>query len=188
MKFHKPQVKLFLKTNRINNPNQSFREKSRITEQNQLNIKQETGVDTPSEQKGRCSLGGETQDMGNAPVTFNLIDKTCKNENFRTALWTGKNLQLTTMFILPGEDIGEEMHDSTDQLIFIVSGNGEVSMSRLPNGAARKTTKIGANDALLIPGGTYHNVKNTGDVPLRLYSVYAPKVHKFGTVQKTKPK
>jgi mannose-6-phosphate isomerase-like protein (cupin superfamily) len=40
--------------------------------------------------------------------------------------------------------------------------------------------------AIVIPAGTKHNVVNTGQIALKLYSVYSPPEHKDGTVHLTK--
>ena len=40
--------------------------------------------------------------------------------------------------------------------------------------------------AIMVPAGTWHNVINTGKVPLKLYSIYAPPQHPRGTVHATK--
>jgi mannose-6-phosphate isomerase-like protein (cupin superfamily) len=38
----------------------------------------------------------------------------------------------------------------------------------------------------MIPAGKWHNLVNTGDVPILLYSIYSPAEHPFGTVHNTK--
>jgi mannose-6-phosphate isomerase-like protein (cupin superfamily) len=43
-----------------------------------------------------------------------------------------------------------------------------------------------ANDAIIIPQDTVHNIMNVGSTDLKLYTVYTPPEHKDGTVQKTK--
>ena len=39
--------------------------------------------------------------------------------------------------------------------------------------------------SIQVPAGTWHDVENTGDEPLRLYTVYAPVHHAPGKVQQT---
>ena len=39
--------------------------------------------------------------------------------------------------------------------------------------------------AIVVPAGAWHDVVNTGDEPLRLYSIYAPSHHAAGIVQAT---
>ena len=143
------------------------------------------GAQSETTPKGRCSIGSQTQDKGNAPVVINLSESAMQNENFREALWTGSNLQLTVMSIPVGEEIGIEIHDDIDQMIGVESGVGEVTFGRLKNNFSAPE-RINQNSVFVIPKGTYHNVKNIGRTPLKLYSVYAPKAHPFGTVEKTK--
>lgn len=38
----------------------------------------------------------------------------------------------------------------------------------------------------MVPAGKWHNMTNIGPVPLKLYSVYAPPEHPYGTVHATK--
>ena len=176
MNFHKPSIKRFLNSNTLKRTDfTTYRNsKNQICPQNASNA------------KNRCSSGSEIYDMGNAPTGFDLLSMTKENQNFRTVLWTGKNLQLTVMSIPKGEEIGEEMHDSLDQFIYIVSGDGEVDMRRVPGGVCTTTKKFSPGNAILIPAGTYHNIKNTSSADVKLFSIYAPKAHKFGTVNKTK--
>lgn len=143
------------------------------------------GAESETTPNGRCSIGSQTQDKGNAPIVINLSESAMQNENFREALWTGSNLQLTVMSIPVGEEIGIEIHDDIDQMIGVASGVGEVTFGRLKNNFSAPE-RINQNSVFIIPKGTYHNVRNIGRTPLKLYSVYAPKAHPFGTVEKTK--
>jgi mannose-6-phosphate isomerase-like protein (cupin superfamily) len=108
-----------------------------------------------------------------------ISDLTERNSDFRRVLYTGKNMQLVLMSLKPGEDIGEEVHDDVDQFFRIEEGNGEVSI----NG---QTASVKSDDAILVPAGARHNVKNTGTAPLRLYTIYAPPEHKDKTIHATK--
>lgn len=101
------------------------------------------------------------------------------NTNFRTVLETGKHSQLVVMSIPVGGDIGEEVHQDTDQILFFVEGTGEAIL----NG---ETKVVGEHDVIFVPAGTTHNFKNTGDEDLKLFTVYAPPEHKAGTIHKTK--
>ena len=143
---------------------------------------------TSDRQKDGSKIEGaltEMRDRGNEPIVFDIRKEAFMTPDFRTALWTGGNLQLTVMTIPKGEEIGVEMHESLDQLIGVISGAGEVSFGNRENYLA-PPIPLDAHSVVLVPAGTYHNVKNVGNTPLKLYSVYAPRAHKFGTVEKSK--
>jgi mannose-6-phosphate isomerase-like protein (cupin superfamily) len=101
------------------------------------------------------------------------------NKDFRRVLYTGKHLQLVLMALKPGEEIGEEVHADTDQFFRVEKGEGEVLIDG-------KRTPIKSDDAMLVPAGARHNVINTGDKPLLLYTLYGPPEHKDGIVRATK--
>lgn len=125
------------------------------------------------------------KDYGPEPFVINIEKATEYNNNFRTALWTGEYLQLTLMSINVGDDIGLEMHSDHDQFIRIEQGQGMVVM-----GDCRHNLNFERNIfddyVVFIPAGKWHNIINTGCVPLKLYSIYAPPEHPHGTVHRTK--
>ncbi|MGT2683496.1 cupin domain-containing protein [Streptococcus porci] len=123
-------------------------------------------------------------DYGNAPFVVNIEEATLENTNYRTALWTGELLQVTLMCIPVGGDIGAEVHDENDQFLRVEQGKGRVIMGTSEDNITLDT-KVGADDAILIPKGIYHNVVNIGDVDLKLYSLYGPAHHAHGTVHET---
>ena len=124
-------------------------------------------------------------DYGPKPFVVDINKATIHNETFRTALWTGNHLQLTLMNIPAGEDIGLEMHPNVDQFLHIEEGHGLVQMGdRKDNLYFRQP--VFDDFAIFIPSGTWHNVTNTGNKPLKLYSIYAPPNHPHGTVHQTK--
>ena len=108
----------------------------------------------------------------------NIEKETLENENYRKVLYTAKNSQLVLMTILPGDEIGLETHD-LDQFIRVEAGEAVVILDDVEH-------KIEDDWAVVIPAGTKHNVVNSGDDPLRLYSIYSPPEHKDGTVHATK--
>ncbi|MCL2286608.1 MAG: cupin domain-containing protein [Firmicutes bacterium] len=124
-------------------------------------------------------------DHGRRPYVVDINRATVGNPNFRTTLWTGKNLQLTLMSIPVGGDIGLEIHPDNDQFLRIEQGQGIVQMGRDRNNLNFRQTVF--NDfAVFVPAGTWHNITNIGNVPLRLYSIYAPPHHPPSTVHATK--
>lgn len=125
------------------------------------------------------------KDYGPAPFVIDIDHATKQNNTFRTALWSGTHLQLTLMSINSGEDIGLENHPNLDQFIRIEQGQGLVKMGQSKNNLDFQR-KVGDGYAIIIPAGTWHNLINTANIPLKLYSIYAPPQHPKGTVQKTK--
>lgn len=108
------------------------------------------------------------------------IDRlTVANDDFRRVVYTSRHLQLVLMAIPPGGEIGDEVHEETDQFFRVEQGTGEL----LVDGHA---TPVRADFAIVVPAGARHNVRNTGQEALKLYTVYAPPHHEDGTVQGTK--
>lgn len=124
-------------------------------------------------------------DYGPKPFVTNIRCAALENSNFRKALWTGSHLQLTLMRVPAGGEIGLELHGDTDQFLRVESGTGMVLMGSEKD-ILNYRKKVGGADVILIPANTWHNVVNTGNCPLVLYSIYAPPHHPHGTVHKTK--
>lgn len=124
-------------------------------------------------------------DYGPAPLVINIDHTTKQNDTFRTALWTGKHLQVALMSINVGDEIGLEMHPDVDQFLRIEQGQGIVRMgSRKDNLNYQRNVTDGF--AIMVPAGIWHNLINIGKEPLKLYSIYAPPEHPRGTVHRTK--
>ena len=112
-------------------------------------------------------------------LNWTIATEAQKSPDFRRVLWTGTNTQLVIMTIPPGGEIGEEVHEDTDQILTFVSGTGEATVS----GEKRK---VAQGDLVVVPAGRKHNFVNTGQNPLILYTVYGPPEHAEGAVHKTK--
>ncbi len=125
------------------------------------------------------------KDYGPNPFVVNIEEATKQNNNFRTVLWTGCHLQLTLMSINVCEDIGLEIHPNLDQFVRIEEGQGLVKMGNRKDNLDFQAN-VRDDFAFIIPAGKWHNLINTGNKPLKLYSIYAPPQHPFGTVHKTK--
>ena len=110
---------------------------------------------------------------------FTIATVAEQSRDFRRVLWTGKYTQLVVMTIPPGGEIGEEVHEDTDQILTFVSGTGEATVS----GEKRK---VAQGDLVVVPAGRTHNFVNTGENPLILYTVYGPPEHAEGAVHTTK--
>lgn len=109
----------------------------------------------------------------------NIEEKALQNTNFREVLYTDERVQLVVMSILPGEEIGAEVHN-LDQFIRIEQGNGTAVLDGVEHA-------LEDGSAVVVPKGTLHNIINTSSTdPMKLYSIYAPPNHKDGTVHKTK--
>jgi mannose-6-phosphate isomerase-like protein (cupin superfamily) len=111
-------------------------------------------------------------------LRIGLKEMTKENEYFRQVLFTGVHSQLVVMALKPGEEIGEEVHE-VDQFIFAVKGEGEAVM-------AGTITPFEKGDALCVPAGSLHNIRNSGDKPMKIFTVYSPPQHAAGTVEKVK--
>ncbi len=108
-----------------------------------------------------------------------IEDLTEENTDFRRVLYTGKKMQLVLMALQPGEEIGEEVHEDRDQFFRIEEGEGEVVIDG-------KRTPVEEDHAIIVPAGARHNLINSGDEPLLLYTLYTPPEHRDGLVQKTR--
>ncbi len=124
-------------------------------------------------------------DYGAEPFVVDIEEVTKQNHTFRTALWTGNHLQVTVMSINVGEDIGLEIHPTLDQFLRIEEGEGLVQMGDSKDKLDFEE-KVSDGYAIVVPAGKWHNVTNTGNQPLKLYSIYAPPQHPYGTVHETK--
>ena len=109
----------------------------------------------------------------------NIEEATNSNGDFRRVLYTGKNLQLVLMTLQPGEEIGEEVHEDRDQFFRIEDGRGTVYIDGAPN-------QVEDDFAVIVPAGARHNVVNTGDEPLKLYTIYGPPEHRDRIVHSNK--
>jgi len=124
-------------------------------------------------------------DFGPNPFVIDINKATLVNNNYRSALWTGKYLQVTLMSIPAGGEIGLEVHPDTDQFLRLEDGNGIAVMGDAENNLTFQQPVFN-DSAILVPAGTWHNIINTGANSLKLYSIYAPPHHPYGTVEKTK--
>lgn len=127
----------------------------------------------------------DLKDHGPKPFVVDIEEASKQNTAFRTALWTGKHLQVTLMSIGVGEDIGLEVHPNLDQFIRIESGQGIVRMGDRKDRLDFEA-RVSDDYAIIIPAGKWHNLINTGRTPIKLYSIYAPPQHPHGTVHRTK--
>ena len=109
----------------------------------------------------------------------NIEEKTLQNNTFRTVLFTAPHSQLVVMTLQVGEEIGMEVHPDNDQFFRFENGKGNVII-------AGEETEVADGWAVVVPAGTEHNVINTGNTPLKLYTIYSPAHHPDKTVHQTK--
>lgn len=110
---------------------------------------------------------------------FTIATVAEQSADFRRVLWTGEHTQVVIMTIPVDGEIGEEVHEDTDQVLTFVSGLGEARVGG-------QTKKVAQGDLVVVPAGTKHNFVNTGPNPLVLYTVYGPPEHADGAVHATK--
>jgi mannose-6-phosphate isomerase-like protein (cupin superfamily) len=109
----------------------------------------------------------------------NIEELAIRNDDFRQVLYTAKHCQLVVMALQPGEEIGMEAHDHLDQFLRIEQGTGEAILDGV-------TTPISDGFAVIVPAGANHNIINTGNSPMKLYTLYAPPNHRDGVVHHTR--
>ena len=114
-----------------------------------------------------------------------IEQETLENGTFRTVVFTGEQTQLTVMSLEPGESIGREAHEGTDQFLRVERGSGRVELGRSED-TVDETHEVSDDWAIFVPAGVWHDLINTGADELKLYSLYSPPEHPDGTVHETK--
>lgn len=126
----------------------------------------------------------DIKDNGPEPNAFDIETATKENDAYRTVAWTGRYLQVTLMSIPVGESIGLEAHPETDQFLRIDAGRGRCVMGPAEDDLSFQED-VADGWSVQVPAGTWHDVINTGDEPLKVYTVYAPVHHAPAIVQAT---
>lgn len=126
----------------------------------------------------------DEKDYGKKPHVVDIENLTTGNENYRTTIWTGDKLQVTVMSIQPNDDIGLEVHHGIDQFIRIEEGKGLCQMGSTEDNLDFER-EVGDDDAVFVPADMWHNITNTGNKPLKLYTIYAGPDHLAGTIHPT---
>ncbi len=112
-------------------------------------------------------------------LTLPIVQLARDNDEFRKVIWTGDETQLVLMAIPQGEEIGGEVHQGHDQLLYFVAGEGQAKIGD-------DEMDVGAGDVSIVPSGRYHNFRNTGEGTLKLYTTYSPPEHDPGTEHATR--
>jgi mannose-6-phosphate isomerase-like protein (cupin superfamily) len=124
------------------------------------------------------------KDIGPEPQSFDLKEQTAENQYYRTVVWSGRYLQLTLMSISVGADIGLEMHPETDQFLGLEAGRGRVQMGSTSDNLDFDE-EVSPGWCVLVPAGTWHNITNIGDEPMKVHAIYAPAHHQPGKIHAT---
>jgi mannose-6-phosphate isomerase-like protein (cupin superfamily) len=111
--------------------------------------------------------------------TLPVVDLARENEQFRQVIWTGERVQLVLMAIPEGGEIGGEVHEGHDQLLYFVAGTGLAKIGEVE-------AEVADGDVSIVPSGTFHNFRNTGSGMLKLFTTYSPPEHDAGTEHATK--
>ena len=122
---------------------------------------------------------------GDKPAIINIRNTARENMYYRKEIWTGEYLQMTVMSIPVGGEVGLEIHTENDQFIGVEFGVASVYFGATKQGV-RFVGNVNPDYAIAVPAGTWHNIVNEGNHPLKIYSVYAPPHHPKGTIHKTK--
>jgi len=112
------------------------------------------------------------------PFQTDLKHAANDNDCFRAVLFTGEHSQLVVMSLRPDEEIGDEVH-SEDQFFYLVEGDGEAVLDGI-------ASTLEEHDGLCVPAGTRHNIRNTGNAAMKLFTIYSPAHHPARTVHRTK--
>ncbi len=112
-------------------------------------------------------------------LTLPVFDLARRNDEFRNVIWTGDKTQLVLMAIPEGGEIGGEVHEGHDQLLYFVAGKGVAKIGDVE-------AEVADGDVSIVPSGTFHNFRNTGAGMLKLFTTYSPPEHEPGTEHATK--
>lgn len=123
--------------------------------------------------------------VGGEKIIFhnNIENLSIKNNYYRKVLFTTKNMQLVVMSLLPDENIPLEIHKDHDQFIKIEKGYGVAIIGN----KNKKKINLQKGDCIIIPNNTYHEIKNIGNIKLKLYTIYTPPEHDAYKIDKKKP-
>lgn len=98
---------------------------------------------------------------------MSAFDISSHKGEFFSVLETTDNSQVAVMTIAPGEDSGATGNHPGDQVIYCISGHGEVRI-------AGDRHEITSGQAIIIPARTDHKAFNTGQEDFFFLNVYAP--------------
>lgn len=103
-----------------------------------------------------------------------LTDIALANEKFRYVVYTGSRQQLVVMSVPVNGKIPKEVHSDNDQLFRVESGMGVLTIGQAPH---ITHYAFSPGTTMVIPAGTYHEIRNTHTQPLKLSTIYTPPHH-----------
>ena len=112
-------------------------------------------------------------------LSLPVVNLARENDEFRKVLWTGEKTQLVLMAIPEGGEIGGEVHEGHDQLLYFVAGSGMAKIGETE-------CDVADGDVSIVPSGVFHNFRNIGTGMLKLFTTYSPPEHELGTEHATK--
>jgi mannose-6-phosphate isomerase-like protein (cupin superfamily) len=122
------------------------------------------------------------------PFAFNIEKITIENKAYRRVVWTGNNIQVVLMSLLPSQVIDMEVHPNIEQFFRVEKGSMKAIISKnLFDQTSFYEYHLKDGDVLLIPLGHYHQITNEGCDELKLYSIYSPPNHPHNRYQEIKP-
>ncbi len=103
-------------------------------------------------------------------IIHDIVKQAQKNENWKTAVATGKYEQIVFMNVSPTtnpkNEIGLEVHPF-DQVIYVIEGEGTMVLDD-------SSSKVKEGDVIFVPTGTSHNLINLrAHKPLKVISFYS---------------
>lgn len=110
----------------------------------------------------------------------NVENGTLANDNYRKVESTTDNMQFVYMSLKPGQEIGKEKHKLATQFIKVESGIGVAEIDG-------QQYKLEHGVAVMVPPDTWHNIINTGNEKMKLYTIYTPPEHQKFLIQQEKP-
>jgi mannose-6-phosphate isomerase-like protein (cupin superfamily) len=127
-----------------------------------------------------------TTDFGPHPFVVDINRATLGNDTYMTTLWTGEHMQLVMISIPVGDSLGLELYQAIDVIIRLEQGSGVALMGNASNNLYFQQL-VFEDDTIFVPANTWHNVVNTGNVPIKLTAIYSTPQHPWGTVETTTP-
>ncbi|NLL77375.1 MAG: cupin domain-containing protein [Clostridiales bacterium] len=124
-------------------------------------------------------------DQGARPFVTNLRQDTINNNYFITTRWTCRNMQLILMSVPINSDVGANVHQASDQFLYIEQGSALVVMGTCMDCLSYQA-RVTDNYAIIVPAGIWHNIINTGTIDLKMFSIYAPSMYSHGSIYPTK--